>query len=78
VRLARCLAGVRQQLVPAAHGCRMVIAAIDAIAYLITGRPHLFAEQDAGTSRNQTGEEIAAPATERLLDALGEWSGAAT
>jgi hypothetical protein len=62
---------------PAAHGCRMVIAAIDALAHLITRRPHLFAEQDVGTRRNQTAEEIAAPATERLLDALGECRGAA-
>jgi hypothetical protein len=62
---------------PAAHGCRMVIAAIDALAHLITRRPHLFAEQDVGTRRNQTGEEIGAPATERLLDALGECRGAA-
>jgi hypothetical protein len=30
---------------PAAHGCRMVIAAIDALAHLITGRPHLFASR---------------------------------
>jgi hypothetical protein len=29
---------------PAAHGCRMVIAAIDALVHLITGRPHLFAD----------------------------------
>jgi hypothetical protein len=62
---------------PAAHGCRMVIAAIDALAHLITRRPHLFAEQDVGRRRNQTGEEIGAPATERLLDALGECRGAA-
>jgi hypothetical protein len=62
---------------PAAHNCRMVIAAIDALAHLITGRPHLFTEQDVGTRRNQTGEEIAASATERLLDALGECRGAA-
>jgi hypothetical protein len=27
----------------------MVIAAIDALAHLITRRPHLFAEQDVGT-----------------------------
>jgi hypothetical protein len=57
---------------PAAHGCRMVIPAIDALAHLITGRPHLFAEHDIGTRRNQTSEEISAPATARLLDALGE------
>jgi hypothetical protein len=38
---------------PAAHGCRMVIAAIDALAHLITRRAHLFAEQDVGTRRNQ-------------------------
>lgn len=62
---------------PAAHGCRMVIAAIDALAHLITGRPHLFAEQDVGTRRNQTSDEIAAPAVDRLLDALGECRGAA-
>jgi len=62
---------------PAAHGCRMVIAAIDALPHLITGRAHLFAEQDVGTRRNQTGEEIGAPAAERLLDALGECRGAA-
>jgi hypothetical protein len=62
---------------PAAHGCRMVIAAIDALAHLITGRPHLFAEQDVGTRRNQTRNEIGASATERLLDALGECRGAA-
>jgi hypothetical protein len=62
---------------PDAHGCRMVIAAIDALAHLITRRPHLFAEQDVGTRRNQTGEEIGASATERLLDALGECRGAA-
>jgi hypothetical protein len=30
--------------------------------------PHLFAEQDVGTRRNQVVEEIAAPALERLLD----------
>jgi hypothetical protein len=63
---------------PAAHGCRMVVAAIDALAHLITGRPHLFAEQDVGARRNQIGEEIGAPATERLLDALGECRGAAS
>jgi hypothetical protein len=57
---------------PAAYGCRMVIAAIDGLAHLITARPHLFAEQDIGTRRNQTSEEIGAPATERLLNALGE------
>jgi hypothetical protein len=57
---------------PSAHGCRMVIAAIDALAHLITGRPHLFAEQDIGTRRNQSSEEIGAPATERLLDEIGE------
>jgi hypothetical protein len=34
---------------PAAHGCRMVVVAIDALAHLITGRPHLFAEQDVGS-----------------------------
>jgi hypothetical protein len=51
---------------PAAHGCRMVIAAIDALAQLITGQPHLFADQDVGTRRNQTGEEIGAAAIERL------------
>jgi hypothetical protein len=62
---------------PAAHGCRMVIAAIDALAHLITGRPHLFAEHDVGTRRNQTAEEIAALPTERLLDALGECRAAA-
>jgi hypothetical protein len=62
---------------PPAHGCRMVIAAIDALADLITGRPHLFAEQDVGTRRDQTSEEIGALATERLLDALGECRGAA-
>jgi hypothetical protein len=62
---------------PAAHGCRMVIAAIDALAHLITGRPHLFAEQDIGTRRNQAGEEIGTSATEGLLDALGECRGAA-
>jgi hypothetical protein len=62
---------------PAAHGCRMVIAAIDALAHLITGRPHCFAEQDAGTRRNQTSEEIDAAAIERLLDGLGECRGAA-
>ena len=62
---------------PAAHGCRMVIAAVDALAHLITGRPHLFAEQDVGTRRNQTAEEIAAPVADRLLDALGECRGAA-
>jgi hypothetical protein len=62
---------------PAAHGCRMVIAAIDALAHLITGRPYLFAEKDAGTRRNQTAEEIGDVATERLLDALGECRGAA-
>jgi hypothetical protein len=61
----------------AAHGCRMVIAAIDALAHLITGRPHLFAEQDVGTRRNQTGEEIGALATYLLLDALGECRSAA-
>jgi hypothetical protein len=63
---------------PAAHGCRMVIAAIDALAHLITGRAHLFAGQDVGTRRNQTNEEIGGPATERLLDALGECRGATT
>ena len=63
---------------PVAHGCRMVVAAIDALAHLITGRPHLFAEQDVGTRRDQTGEEMGAPATDRLLDALGECRGAAT
>jgi hypothetical protein len=62
---------------PAAHGCRMIIAAIDALAHLITGRAHLFAEQDVGTLRNQIREEIGAPATERLLDALGGCRGAA-
>jgi hypothetical protein len=62
---------------PAAHGCRMVVAAIDALAHLITGRPHLFAEQDVGTRRNQTGEEIGEPAVDGLLDALGECRGAA-
>jgi hypothetical protein len=55
----------------------MVIAAIDALAHLITGRAHLFAEQDVGTRRNQIAEEIGAPVTERLLDALGECRGAA-
>jgi hypothetical protein len=62
---------------PPAHGCRMVIAAIDALAHLITSRPHLFAEHDVGTRRNQTGGEIGASATERLLDGLGECRGAA-
>lgn len=62
---------------PAAHGCRMVIAAIDALAHLITGRPRLFAEQDVGTRRNQLGEEIGAPTVDRLLDELGECRGAA-
>lgn len=62
---------------PAAHGCRMVIAAIDALAHLITGRAHLFAEQDVGTRRNQTGEEIGEPAVDGLLDALGECRGSA-
>jgi hypothetical protein len=42
------------------------------LAHLITGRPHLFADQDVGIRRNQTGEEIGAPAMELLLDALGE------
>jgi hypothetical protein len=56
----------------------MVIAAIDALAHLITGRPRLFAEQDVGTRRNQASEEIGPPATERLLDALGECRRAAT
>jgi hypothetical protein len=60
---------------PAAHGCRMVI--IDALAHPITRRLHLFAEQDVGMRRNQTGEEIGASATERLLDALGDCRGAA-
>src|SRR5947209_5224469 len=63
---------------PAAHGCRMVIAAIDALAHLITGRPHLFAEQDIGTRRNQSREDIGAAATDRLLDGLGECREAAT
>jgi hypothetical protein len=58
----------------AAHGCRMVVAAINALVHLITDR---FAEQDVGTRRNQTNEEIGASATERLLDALGECRGAA-
>src|SRR5947209_2771768 len=62
---------------PAAHGCRMVIAAIDALAQLITGRPHPFAKQDVGRRRDQTGDEIGAPAVDRLLDALGECRGAA-
>jgi hypothetical protein len=62
---------------PAAHGCRMVVAAIDALAHLITSRAHLFAEQDVGTRRNQIAEEIGAPATERLLDGLGECRSAA-
>jgi hypothetical protein len=62
---------------PGARGCRMVFAAIDALAHLIAGRPHLFAEQDVGTRRNHTAEEIGAPATDRLLDALGECRGAA-
>jgi hypothetical protein len=63
--------------VRAAHGCRMVIAAIDALAHLITGRPHLFAEQDVGTRRNQASEEIGARAVDQLLDSLGECRGAA-
>lgn len=63
---------------PAAHGCRMVIAAIDALAHLITGRPHIFAEQDVGARRNQISEEIGAAETDRLLDALGECRRAAT
>ena len=50
----------------------MVVAAIDALAHLVTDRPYLFAEQDVGTRRNQTGDEITAPAIERVLDALGE------
>jgi hypothetical protein len=73
----RDVAGDLRFEAPAAHGCRMVIAAIDALAHLITGRVHLFSEQDVETRRNQTGEEIAAPAVDRLLDALGECCGAA-
>lgn len=56
---------------PAAHGCRMVIAGIDALAHLITGKPHIFAEQDTGTRRDQRAEVMGAAATEQLLDALG-------
>jgi len=55
---------------PAAYGVRMVIAAIDALAQLITKQPHVFTEQDAGGWRNQTGGELSAPTVERLLDAM--------